>query len=63
MCVSFAESAKTMLSMTTKNIGISSVKTGTVKLSSEHKASEFPPMRSKSTVVNVQNDALVDEIL
>ena len=30
--------------------------------SSEHKTSGFPPMRSKSTVVNVRNAALADQI-
>ena len=59
----FAEPAKTVLSVAPKNLGKEAVETNAIRPSSEHKASGFPPMSSKNTVVNVQNDAFADHIL
>ena len=63
MFVPFAEATKTVLSVASENGGIVTVKASTVRLPSENKTSGLSPVRSKSTMVNIQNYALVDQNL
>ena len=54
---------QTVLSVASKNVKGYNVKTSTIRLFSQQKTSNFSPVQSRSTVVNVHNNALPDQIL